>query len=114
MSKAPETIEPYIWDCSAPVQKILQSLRALVLKTLPKSSEGMKWGAPVFFNQSEEPIIYLYGGKAHAHLGFINGVDLKDPKSLLEGTGKSGRHVKIVPDKSVPKKDLVALIKQCA
>ena len=114
MRKTTETIESYISDRSAAVREILKSLRTLIRKTLPESTEGMKWGAPVFFNKSGAPVIYIYGGKDHANLGFIAGVDLNDPSGLLEGSGKSGRHVKIYPDKPVLSKQLIALIKQCA
>src|SRR6187401_505148 len=34
---------------------------------------------------------------AHANVGFFRGSELPDPVSLLEGTGKLGRHVKLRP-----------------
>jgi len=40
---------------------------------------------------------YAYIGvhKSHLNLGFYHGTSLRDPAGLLEGTGKSLRHVKI-------------------
>jgi len=40
---------------------------------------------------------YAYIGfhRSHLNLGFYHGASLRDPSGLLEGTGKSLRHVKI-------------------
>jgi hypothetical protein len=35
--------------------------------------------------------------RAHVNVGFFYGAELPDPARLLEGTGKSGRHVKLLP-----------------
>lgn len=34
---------------------------------------------------------------AHVNVGFFRGVEIADPKDLLEGTGKFMRHVKLRP-----------------
>jgi hypothetical protein len=38
---------------------------------------------------------YINPHRAHVNLGFYRGAHLKDPRRLLEGTGKGLRHVKI-------------------
>ena len=113
MTKPEKTVEGYIAERNAPVQALLVRLRALVLATLDEPKEVMKWGAPVYVNSYGKEVIYLYGGKDHANLGFVHGADLSDPKRLLKGTGKSGRHVKVFPDKDFAQISLVALIGQC-
>ena len=40
---------------------------------------------------------YVNSYKAHVNVGFFRGSTLKDPAGLLQGTGKLGRHVKLVP-----------------
>lgn len=35
---------------------------------------------------------------SHVNVGFFRGADLPDPAQLLEGTGKSMRHIKLKPD----------------
>lgn len=114
MAKHEQTVEEYVSERSDEVQAVLESLRKLVEGALPHATLGMKWGAPVFSNSHGTPVIYLYGGKDHANLGFVRGAELDDPNGLLKGSGKEGRHVKIYPNDKVPKKDLKALIHQCA
>ena len=46
----------------------------------------------------------------HVNIGFFHGASLSDPAGLLEGTGKSMRHVKIKPDAAVDTAALEALI----
>lgn len=114
MATTPTTIEDYVAARRGPVAELLEALRQLVKATLPEAKEGMKWGAPVFFDARGEPIIYLYGGRDHANLGFVQGAELKDPEGILEGTGKSGRHVKVFPGEPIPGDVLKALIRQSA
>ena len=39
--------------------------------------------------------------KAHVNVGFFHGVNLDDPSSLLQGSGKAMRHVKLRPFEKV-------------
>ena len=114
MAKSVETVDSYIAARSAPVRATLKALRAFVHTTLPEATEGMKWGAPVFFNAGRKPVIYLYGGVDHANLGFLHGAKLDDPDRVLKGSGVSGRHVKFYPDEAIPKVTLEKLLRQCA
>lgn len=54
---------------------------------------------------------YVNTFKAHANVGFLRGSALKDPRGLLEGTGKLGRHVKLRPGATVNSPALEALIR---
>ncbi len=74
----------------------------------------MKWGAPTYSNAHGQAVIYLYGGKDHANLGFVRGVELQDAEGVLRGRGESGRHVEIYPGKEFPDAILKALVKQCS
>jgi hypothetical protein len=40
---------------------------------------------------------YVNAFKAHVNVGFFRGAEIADPDSLLEGTGKLMRHVKLRP-----------------
>lgn len=104
-----EEVDESISARAKPVAAVLEDLRKLI-----KATEGIKWGSSVFFNAQGEPVIYLYGGRDHANLGFLRGADLADPEGFLEGTGKSGRHVKVCQDKPMNKKVIRALIRQRA
>jgi hypothetical protein len=44
---------------------------------------------------------YVGAFKVHVDIGFFFGAMLKDPAGLLEGTGRRGRHVKLMPGREV-------------
>ena len=50
--------------------------------------------------------------KDHVNLMFPRGVDLKDPRGLLEGAGKAMRHVKMLSVADIDRPGVRALIKQ--
>ena len=54
---------------------------------------------------------YVDAFSAHVNVGFYRGSALADPAGLLEGAGKSMRHVKIRPGRPVNETALVELIK---
>lgn len=56
------------------------------------------------------PFAYVNAFTAHVNVGFFTGVFLQDPTSLLEGTGKRMRHVKLKPGRVVAADALGALI----
>jgi hypothetical protein len=53
---------------------------------------------------------YVNAFTAHVNVGFFRGAELADPSRLLEGTGKSMRHVKLRPNRPVDAKALKELI----
>ncbi len=53
---------------------------------------------------------YVNVFKAHVNVGFFTGALLPDPKSLLEGTGKRMRHVKLRPGEELDQQALGDLI----
>jgi hypothetical protein len=59
-----------------------------------------------------EDAAFAYVGvfKAHINVGFFRGAEIADPDGLLEGTGKSMRHVKLRPDREIKASALVKLI----
>lgn len=44
---------------------------------------------------------YVNAYRDHVNVYFFFGALLDDPRGLLEGTGKRGRHVKLFPDRAV-------------
>jgi len=53
---------------------------------------------------------YVNAFTAHVNVGFFHGVDLPDPASLLEGTGRFIRHVKVGPGRQLAVGALTTLI----
>jgi hypothetical protein len=78
----------------AKVGEIAHGLRRLVNKTVAGASESVNpWKLPTF--ESNGPMCYFSAGKNYVTFGFLRGTSLPDPAKLLEGTGKSLRHVKL-------------------
>ncbi len=114
MAKKSPTVEQYIAERTAPIRTVLEALRLLLKSTLPGSTEGMKWGAPIYGDPDGRPLVYLYGGKDHVNLGFLRGAELDDPDELLGGSGKSTRTLKIYPGDDIPQEAIRIFLNQCA
>ena len=98
------------------VRGIAVKTRRLVKKLLPGTQEvvRMGWKAATYSPDGgmKNAICSLGPQKSHVNLVFSKGAALKDPKGLLEGTGKSIRHVKIREAGDVDSKDLESLIRE--
>ena len=57
------------------------------------------------------PFGYVNAFTSHVNVGFFQGAALPDPARLLQGSGKSMRHVKLRPDAPVNAAALSKLIK---
>ncbi|MEO1020475.1 MAG: DUF1801 domain-containing protein [Pseudomonadota bacterium] len=108
-----ETIDEYIADCTEVVAPLMEALRTFINKTMTGATEGMSYGAPVFFNARKAPVIYLYGSKDHVNFGFLKSAKLSDPKGILQGSGRPSKHVKIYPDEPIDTAMLREFIDQC-
>lgn len=79
---------------------IARKLRALILTVDPEAVETVRLGdnAATYGigpRKMVEGYAYIMPLRGHVNLGFYQGALLEDPKGLLEGTGKSLRHVKV-------------------
>jgi hypothetical protein len=77
------------------LRPILDELRGLVAGAAPGASSSLKWGMP-FYTLAGETVCALAGFKAHVNL-ILPGPPgtYADPEGLLEGDGKTGRHLKV-------------------
>ena len=108
-----ETVDEYIADCTEAVAPLMEKLRTFINNTLTGATEGMSYGAPVFYNAKKAPVIYLFGSKDHVNFGFLEYAALSDPQGLLQGSGKPSKHVKVYPGEPIEKAMLREFIKQC-
>lgn len=53
---------------------------------------------------------YVNAFTAHVNVGFFHGAALPDPQRLLRGTGKSMRHVQLLPGQAIDEVALAELI----
>lgn len=73
--------------------ELAKSVRQVILTTLPELNEFIKWGHLVY--ESERMICSIMVHKKHVNLQIWQGAKLDDPEKMLEGNGKSMRHVKV-------------------
>ena len=71
--------------------------RALMLELLPKVNETVDSTGP-YIHYSYAPgykgvVGYITVNQKGLKFGLANGASLPDPKKLLQGTGKAGRHI---------------------
>jgi len=92
---------------------VLKALRALVKRTVAGCEEYVNpWKIPSF--DSDGTVCGFMTGKEHVTFIFLRGAALPDPEGLLEGTGKSVRHVKVRTVADVKKPALKKLIAEAA
>lgn len=81
------------------IQDLMLKTRTLILEIMPDAIErvtpykSLAFGTGV--RMMKDDIFYIAPFKTRINLGFMRGSELPDPNSLLEGTGKLLRHVKI-------------------
>lgn len=91
---AQEWIDAHLDRKPPELAEIAEKLRKLMKKTAAGTKESVNpWKIPTF--ESNGPMCYMSIGKNHLTFGFLRGTALPDPAGLLEGTGKSLRHVKV-------------------
>ena len=91
---AAQKIEAQLEGKDPALRAVADGLRALVHALVPDVAETFNaWRMPTFENQG--PMGYFTVGKSHVTFGLHRATALPDPHGLLEGTGKSLRHVKL-------------------
>ncbi len=86
-------VSQYITSRPSSQQSILQALRSLILSINGDVKELYKWSRPVYCINKD--FCYLQANKNYVTLGFFEFEKVKTNKHLIEGTGKSMRHVKL-------------------
>lgn len=97
------------------IQSMATALRELIAKTMPGVTE-VPWvkqkiiGYGVGPKKMSEHFCYIAPFKKHVNLGFFYGADLDDPQSLLEGSGKLLRHIKVKTPSQINDPALITLV----
>lgn len=91
--------------------KILQELREIVFYNYPDTKERMMYGGIMF--SITDDFGGIFARKNHISFEFGFGVNMKDPDSLLEGTGQFRRHLKIKSYSDIDDKRVDFFVKQC-
>jgi len=92
---------------------VAKAVRALVKKAVAGCEEYVNpWKIPTF--DLNGPLCFYMVAKEHVIFGFVRGAMLRDPRKLLEGTGKYLRHVKLRSTADVRRPEVRVLVKQAA
>ncbi len=103
-------VDAYVRAKTPKLQPVAAGLRAIVKAVARQVKEGVNpWGLPMF--DAGGPFGYFMIGKSHVTFGLYAGTSLDDPEKLLEGTGKSLRHVKLRSMDDLKRAGLRKLIK---
>jgi len=111
------TLDDLLGNYIKRVRNVSLALCDLVLQAVPEAKERLRKGS--------KNIDYCVGGgkesfcaiapyRSHVNLYFRRGVELEDPKHLLEGTGETVRHVKIRTVADIKAEALLPLITAAA
>ncbi len=99
-------VEKYIERQKSPQKEIVKELQKIILRTFPRINEEMKLGVPWY-----EGKFYIVSLKDSVNLGFsLKGLS-KEEEKLLEGGGKTMKHIKIHFLKEIDSKKIVKLLK---
>ncbi len=102
-AKQPEALRP-----------VLEELRRLVEQTAPDATSSIKWGMP-FYAVNGTMMCALGGHKSHVNLILAGAPGtFADPKHLLEGSGKTGRHLKLTSLADLPRAEVRRWLRQAA
>jgi hypothetical protein len=92
---------------------VTKAVRVLVKKAVKGVEEYVNpWKIPSF--DSNGPLCCFMAGKEHVTFAFMRGAALSDPERVLEGTGKSVRHVKLRSVADVKKPGVKKLVVEAA
>jgi hypothetical protein len=78
---------------------------------VPELEERMRW-QQVGYLISKKDVCGIYASSDHINLSFMQGAALRDPKRLLEGTGKAIRHIKIFKIEAVGEDTIKDYVKE--
>lgn len=98
-------------DQSAKNKRLIGALQKVVEGVAPQWTKSVKWGQGCWL-EGNNPKIYLHAEEDHMQFGFYAGSSLTDPNSLLKGSGKYVRHVKVRTAKDVDVRLLSDLVRQ--
>ena len=105
-------VEGYLARVEPALRDLIREVRRTILDAVPGMEETVKWGSLTYEMKGIVCSIVMH--KGHVNLQLWRGAELADPDGLLEGTGKSMRHVKIGSPGDIKRGPVRALVKQAA
>lgn len=88
------TVTEYLGRFSPDIARMIREVRKVAKQVDPTAEEKAYRGWPMRV-MTDQGFIAIAGFREHVNVNFGRGATLKDPETLLEGTGTSIRHVKV-------------------
>src|SRR5262245_56006821 len=119
--KTPTELTDLLHRYEPDVQAITLAMRRVVIGEIGACHESIfpikRWISILYSTtpkRMKDNICLIVVYRDHVNLMFPRGVDLKDPKGLLEGSGKAMRHAKMLTVSDTSRPGVRRLIKQAA
>ena len=109
-----DAIDAFFDGYTPEVVKLARATRRLVRKLAPDAEEKLFRGWKVVAYGHTNRFCAIAPHKQHVNLQVHSGAALDDAADLLEGTGKSMRHVKLLTAADLKQRGLTPLIRQAA
>ncbi|HXG44546.1 MAG TPA: DUF1801 domain-containing protein [Gemmatimonadales bacterium] len=109
--KAYASFDDYLRAQSPGNQMIIRALRRFVKAAAPRLRESVKWGNGCWL-AGTEPVAYVHAGDTAVQFGFFMGASLRDPRGLLQGSGRYVRHLTLRKAGDFDRPALRALLRQ--
>ena len=89
-----------------PISDLALALREIVLEEVPDASESIYQVYTVaiwfgFSGKMKDMFCYITTNARHVNLGFPRGAALPDPNRVLQGEGKTMRHIKFASERDL-------------
>jgi len=91
--KGPQGVDEFVAGVDPPPRGIVAAIRSTIREEAPELREQIVMGIPTYSLQGF--VCYIAPYTRHVNLGFHRGAHFPSPPSILEGTGKGLRHVKV-------------------
>ena len=107
-------IDPFVAKQPPPLRAILDVLRALLEEVVPGAQSSIKWGMP-FFTLDGEMMCAFGAHRSHVNLILAGPPGTyADPHGLLQGEGKTGKHLKLTRADQIPRDQVRAWLRTAA
>ena len=96
---------------------LADEIEAFIQDAIPKAETIKKYGGTLFTlkpDEKEGQLCGVFVQKKNVQISFSKGASLKDPESLLQGTGKLRRHINISSSEELNKRELKKLLKEAS
>ena len=94
------------------LRPIVDKLRELIEEAAPTATATIKWGMP-HWSLDDKMFCAVSAHKKHVNL-IMPGTKFDDPDGLLEGEGKTGKHLKMESIDDLPEKQVKKWLKALA